>query len=182
MKIIDEPLPGLKLIEPRLFKDSRGYFYESYNKEVFTDLGIRDEFVQDNESLSQRGVIRGLHFQYGDFTQAKLVRVIKGAVLDVVVDIRKSSATYGKHYAVRLDEENKYRLYIPGGFAHGFATLENNTLFAYKCSALYNPQFEGGIQYNDAQLNIQWPAFESPEISLKDQGLKPFNEFVSPFE
>lgn len=180
MEIIEEPLPGLKLLKPKVFHDDRGYFYESYNKATFNRVGISDEFVQDNESLSQKGVVRGLHFQYGEFAQAKLVSVAKGAVLDVVADIRKNSRAYGKHYAVELNDENKYRLYIPEGFAHGFATLKNNTLFTYKCSAFYNPRFEGGIMFNDPDLNVDWP-FKHPEISPKDKKLQSFKEFKSPF-
>lgn len=181
MEIIEQPLPGLKLLRPKVFYDDRGYFFETYNKAAFEQVGIYDDFVQDNESLSQKGVVRGLHFQFGEFAQAKLVGVTKGAVLDVVLDIRKSSPTYGKHFSVELNDENKYRLYIPGGFAHGFATLKNNTLFTYKCSAFYNPEFEGGILYNDEDLQIDKP-FENPEISPKDQLLPRFKDFQSPFQ
>lgn len=181
MEIIEEPLPGVKLLKPKVFHDDRGYFYESYNKATFKKIGIAVDFVQDNESLSQKGVVRGLHFQYGEFAQAKLVSVAKGAVLDVVADIRKNSPTYGKYYAVELNDENKYRLFIPEGFAHGFATLKNNTLFTYKCSAFYNPKHEGGIMFNDPDLNVDWP-FNNPEISPKDKNLQRFNGFKSPFE
>lgn len=180
MEIIDEPLPGLKLVKPKVFHDKRGYFFESYNKAAFQKTGITDEFVQDNESLSQKGVVRGLHFQYGEFAQSKLVCVTRGAVLDVAVDLRKDSPAYGQHFAVELNDENKYRLYLPKGFAHGFATLKNNTLFTYKCSVFYNPQFEDGIIHDDPDLQIVWP-FQQAEVSPKDQNLQRFRDFQSPF-
>jgi dTDP-4-dehydrorhamnose 3,5-epimerase len=180
MKIIETPLKGLYVIEPKVFKDERGYFYESYNQKIFQNAGITDIFVQDNQSLSQKNVVRGLHFQSPPFAQAKLVRVIKGAVLDVVVDIRKNSPTYGKHYAVELTEENFLMLYIPVGFAHGFATLEDNTIFAYKCSNFYNKESEDTILWNDPDLNINWN-FKNPILSEKDKNGKLFRDFISPF-
>jgi dTDP-4-dehydrorhamnose 3,5-epimerase len=180
MKIIETPLKGLYVIEPKVFKDERGYFYESYNQKIFQNAGITDIFVQDNQSLSQKNVVRGLHFQSPPFAQAKLVRVIKGAVLDVVVDIRKNSPTYGKHYAIELTEENFLMLYIPIGFAHGFATLEDNTIFAYKCSNFYNKESEDTILWNDPDLNINWN-FKNPILSEKDKNGKLFRDFISPF-
>jgi dTDP-4-dehydrorhamnose 3,5-epimerase len=180
MKIIETPLKGLYVIEPKVFKDERGYFYESYNQKMFQNAGITDIFVQDNQSFSQKNVVRGLHFQSPPFAQAKLVRVIKGAVLDVVVDIRKNSPTYGKHYAIELTEENFLMLYIPIGFAHGFATLEDNTIFAYKCSNFYNKEFEDTILWNDPDLNINWN-IQNPILSEKDKKGKLFRDFISPF-
>jgi dTDP-4-dehydrorhamnose 3,5-epimerase len=180
MKIIETPLKGLYVIKPKVFKDERGYFYESYNQKMFQNAGITDIFVQDNQSFSQKNVVRGLHFQSPPFAQAKLVRVIKGAVLDVVVDIRKNSPTYGKHYAIELTEENFLMLYVPVGFAHGFATLEDNTIFAYKCSNFYNKESENTILWNDPDLNINWN-FKNPILSEKDKNGKLFRDFISPF-
>lgn len=180
MKIIETSLSGLFIIEPKVFKDERGYFYEAYNQRLFEEKGITDNFVQDNQSLSQKNVIRGLHFQHPPYAQAKLVRVIKGAVLDVVVDIRKNSPTYGKTFLIELTEDNFLMLYIPIGFAHGFATLEDHTIFAYKCSAFYNKSSEDTILWNDPTLNIQWN-IKNPVLSEKDKVGKRFDEFVSPF-
>jgi dTDP-4-dehydrorhamnose 3,5-epimerase len=180
MKIIETPLKGLYVIEPKVFKDERGYFYESYNQKMFQNAGITDIFVQDNQSFSQKNVVRGLHFQSPPYAQAKLVRVIKGAVLDVVVDIRKNSPTYGKHYAVELTEENFLMLYIPVGFAHGFATLEDNTIFAYKCSNFYNKESEDTILWNDPDLKINWNV-QNPILSEKDKNGKLFRDFISLF-
>lgn len=181
MEVIEEPLPGLKLLRPRVFEDSRGYFFESYSETVFEQLGINDLFVQDNESLSARkGVLRGLHFQNPPFAQAKLVRVIKGSVLDVVVDIRRNSPQYGKHFAVELNERNKQILYIPTGFAHGFVTLEENSIFSYKCSMPYHPASEQTIAWNDPELNINWEV-ESPILSEKDKKGLLFSSFKSLF-
>jgi len=137
MEIEKFDIPNVVLIKPSVFEDSRGYFYESYNKNKFKEVGILDDFVQSNQSLSQKGVLRGLHFQIPPHAQSKLVRVIKGAVLDVAVDIRKNSPTYGKHVSFVLNEHNKHMLYIPEGFAHGFLTLENDTIFSYKCGNFY---------------------------------------------
>ena len=181
MKVIAEPLPGLKLIEPRVFEDPRGYFYESYNKSTFKDIGIDVEYLQDNQSLSQRGVLRGLHFQNEPFAQGKLVRVIKGSVLDVAVDIRNGSPTYGQHYDVELNEDNKLILWVPAGFAHGFATLKNDTIFSYKCTNVYDKASEGGIMWNDPDLNIDWK-LENPLLSEKDMQNESFKEFKSKFD
>jgi len=180
MKIIETSLKGLLIIEPQVFKDERGYFYESYNQEKFFKAGIRDIFVQDNQSLSQKNVVRGLHFQHPPYAQAKLVRVIKGSVYDVVVDIRKDSPTYGQSFGIELTEENFLMLYVPIGFAHGFATLQDNTIFAYKCSAFYNKASEDTILWNDPTLNIDWKV-QSPILSEKDKQGKLFQHFRSPF-
>ncbi len=180
MEITTTPLAGLLVIKPKVFYDSRGYFFEPYNKQRYYDAGITHEFVQDNQSLSQFGAVRGLHYQAPPFEQGKLVRVIKGAVLDVVVDIRKNAATYGQHYEIELNEENMIQFWIPPGFAHGFATLRDNTIFEYKCTNVYNKESEGGILWNDTALNINWQT-ESPIVSEKDQILPFFKDFVSPF-
>lgn len=171
---------GLLIITPKVFFDERGYFYETFSVAKYKEFGITDTFVQDNQSLSQKGALRGLHFQAPPFAQGKLVRVVKGAVLDVVVDIRKDSATYGKHFSIELNEDNKTQFWIPAGFAHGFVTLEDNTIFEYKCTNYYNKASEGGILWNDADLNIQWGTSDAI-ISEKDQLLSPFNTFISPF-
>lgn len=173
-------IPDLKLIHPAVFEDPRGYFFESYNFDRFSEAGIEDHFVQDNQSLSQTGVLRGLHFQVGEFAQSKLVRVIKGAVLDVAVDIRKGSPTYGKHLAVELNEKNKLMLYVPIGFAHGFLTLSDDTIFTYKCGSVYNKSSEMGIMWNDPELMIDWKV-ENPLLSEKDKVNLSFKEFNSPF-
>jgi dTDP-4-dehydrorhamnose 3,5-epimerase len=181
MKVIETGFSGLFELEPRVFEDARGYFYESYNKSQFEQLGVREEFVQDNQSLSQKGVVRGLHFQAPPHAQGKLVRVINGAVLDVALDIRKGSPTYGQFHAVELTEENKKQFWIPPGFAHGFATLRDNTVFAYKCTDVYNKPSEGCVLWNDKDLNIDW-GIEDPIISGKDKEGTPWAEFESPFE
>ena len=174
------PIEGLKLIKPAVFSDQRGYFTESYNQSDFSDLGITDKFVQDNRSLSAKGALRGMHFQKPPFAQAKLVLVISGSVLDVVVDIRKNSKTYGQHYSVVLSAENFLQLYIPEGFAHGFLTLEDNTIFLYKCSNYYSKQSEDGLLWNDPALAIPWGIAE-PLLSDKDNKLTGFDKFTSPF-
>ncbi len=181
MKLIDEPLSGLKLLEPRVFEDSRGYFFESFSASVFAQLGIEDQFVQDNQSLSaEKGVLRGLHFQNPPHAQAKLVRVIQGSVLDVAVDLRKDSPTYGVQKSFVIDDKSKQLLYLPTGFAHGFLTLEPNTLFSYKCSNFYNKDSEVSIQWNDHDLDIPW-GVENPILSIKDRKALSFTDFVSPF-
>ena len=156
MEVIKTAIDGVVIIEPRIFKDARGYFFESFSAREFEDKVCKTTFVQDNESFSSYGVLRGLHFQKPPFTQSKLVRVIKGAVLDVAVDIRKGSPTYGKHVAVELTEENHRQLFIPRGFAHGFAVLSDEVLFQYKCDNFYAPQADGGIAWNDPDLGIDW--------------------------
>jgi len=181
MKIIEEPLPGLFLIEPRVFRDARGYFFESFSQKEMEQLGVCVPFVQDNQSLSQRGVLRGLHFQAPPAAQDKLVRVISGAVLDVAVDVRKGSPTYGRHFSVELSVTNFLMLFIPKGFAHGFETLEDNTVFSYKCSDYYRPDTEGGLRWNDSSLNIPWRGSEAL-VSDKDQKLPLWETFESPFQ
>ena len=170
----------LLIIRPKIFSDGRGYFYESWNKQSYANAGIKSEFVQDNQSLSQTGVLRGLHFQNPPFAQAKLVRVITGAVLDIAVDIRKNSLTYGKHYSIELSAENKTMFYIPEGFAHGFLTLENDTIFSYKCAGYYNKGSEETLLWNDPDLNINW-GIASPLLSEKDIAGKIFRDFESKF-
>lgn len=180
MEVIETNIKDLLIIKPKVFADARGYFFESYNEAVFRQNGVDVAFVQDNQSLSNYGVLRGLHFQAPPFDQGKLVRVITGAVLDVAVDIRKNSPTYGKHIAVELTEENKTMFYIPPGFAHGFLTLRDNTIFSYKCSNLYNKASEGCVLWNDSDLNINWN-IENPILSEKDIIGTPFKDFISPF-
>lgn len=180
MKIIETGIEGLYEIEPRVFTDDRGYFFESYNKQVFADLGIDANFVQDNQSLSHTGVLRGLHFQKPPFAQGKLVRVITGAVLDIVVDIRKNSKTYGKYHAVELTEENKKLFWIPEGFAHGFTTLRDHTIFAYKCTNVYHKNSEICLLWNDKTLQIDWQN-HSPILSEKDHFGEKFDAFQSSF-
>lgn len=149
-------IEGLLIFEPRVFADERGYFYESFNKNIFAEAGIHDDFVQDNQSKSTYGVLRGLHYQTGEHAQSKLVRVLEGSVLDVAVDIRPDSPTYGQHYAIELSAENKLQFYVPRGFAHGFLVLSDTATFFYKCDNFYNKASEGGIAYNDTKLNIDW--------------------------
>ena len=156
MNTIETKIKNLLLIEPKVFEDSRGFFIESYNYNTFKELGINNIFVQDNFSKSSKGVLRGLHFQKGEYAQAKLVNVLRGAVLDVTVDLRKDSETFGKCFIIELNEKNKRMLFIPRGFAHGFLTLEDNTEFFYKCDNFYNPKSEVGIIWNDIDLNIDW--------------------------
>lgn len=180
MEITETKLKGVVVIKPRVFEDARGYFFESYNQNVFKEAGLDLNFVQDNQSLSQRGVLRGLHFQNQPHAQGKLVRVITGAVYDVAVDIRKNSATYGQWFGLELTARNKWMMYIPEGFAHGFATLEDNTVFFYKCTNYYNKASEGCILWNDARLGIEW-MLTDPVLSAKDKEGTPFNSFTSNF-
>ncbi|MBL7900596.1 MAG: dTDP-4-dehydrorhamnose 3,5-epimerase [Bacteroidia bacterium] len=181
MEIIESELKGLFVIKPRVFEDARGYFFESYNKESFAKNGLNLDFVQDNQSLSQKGVLRGLHFQNPPHAQGKLVRVITGAVFDVAVDIRKSSKTYGKWFGLKLSEQNKWMMYIPEGFAHGFLTLENNTVFSYKCTGLYHKEAEDCLLWNDPDIGIQWGT-EDVLLSDKDKTGKRISSFRSMFE
>jgi dTDP-4-dehydrorhamnose 3,5-epimerase len=180
MEVIETKIKDLLIINPKVFADSRGYFFESYNADVFKQNNITVNFVQDNQSLSSTGVLRGLHFQAPPFDQGKLVRVITGAVLDIAVDIRKDSPTYGEHIAIELTEENKTMFYIPPGFAHGFLTLRDNTIFSYKCTNVYNKLSEGCVLWNDTDLNINWNV-ANPILSEKDLVGTPFKEFNSPF-
>ncbi|HRN93229.1 MAG: dTDP-4-dehydrorhamnose 3,5-epimerase [Chitinophagales bacterium] len=172
----------LKVFEPKVFADSRGYFFESFNKEIFAEAGINSAFVQDNESCSNKGVLRGLHYQHEPFAQAKLVRVVAGKVLDIVLDIRKGSPTFGKYYSIELSAENKLQLYIPHGFAHGFSVLEDNTIFQYKCDNFYSKESEGGINGFDPALNIDWGInIEEAIVSDKDKVLPDFENCVNHF-
>jgi dTDP-4-dehydrorhamnose 3,5-epimerase len=167
MEVKRYDIEGPVLINPRVFGDERGYFFESFNEAVFKQHNLETAFVQDNQSLSKKGVLRGLHFQNPPYAQGKLVRVIQGSVLDIAVDIRKESPTYGKYVSEILTGGNKFMLWIPPGFAHGFITLEDNTLFLYKCTNLYNKASESGIIWNDATLNIDW-GIKDPVVSEKD--------------
>ncbi|MGV3597058.1 MAG: dTDP-4-dehydrorhamnose 3,5-epimerase [Bacteroidota bacterium] len=180
MDVIKIFMDGPLVLQPKVFYDERGYFYESYNADAFKNAGIPDVFVQDNQSLSQKGALRGLHFQAPPFAQGKLVRVIKGAVYDVIVDIRKNSPTYGKHYGIELTEENFTMFWVPPGFAHGFVTLKDNTIFTYKCTNVYNKASEGGLLWSDPALGIDWN-IEHPIVSDKDKVLPNFENLVSPF-
>jgi len=180
MTVYETGLEGLKLLVPKVFEDERGYFLEAYNKNVFYELGIKEAFVQDNLSKSEKDVLRGLHFQNPPYEQGKLVSVICGAVLDVAVDIRKNSFTYGKYYAAELSEKNKNIMWIPPGFAHGFLTLENNTVFSYKCTGVYNKSAEDSLLWNDPDLNINW-GISNPKLSEKDEKAQKFAGFLSKF-
>jgi dTDP-4-dehydrorhamnose 3,5-epimerase len=178
METIKTPIEGLLVIKPDIFEDDRGYFFESWSKKAFQDISL--EFVQDNQSLSKKGVLRGLHFQNPPFEQGKLVRVIKGAVIDVAVDIRKNSITYGQYFAIKLSEENKKIFWIPPGFAHGFISLEDDTIFAYKCTQIYNKESEGSLLWDDSDLNIDWGLL-NPLVSEKDMDAGSFKDFKSEF-
>jgi dTDP-4-dehydrorhamnose 3,5-epimerase len=182
MKFIETKISDVIIIEPTVFVDTRGYFLESYNKKKFEEVIGITSFIQDNESKSSKGVLRGLHFQKPPFEQAKLVRCIEGEVLDIAVDIRKNSKTYGKHVAVLLSGENKRQLFVPRGFAHGFLVLSDSATFAYKVDNTYAPEHDAGIRWNDKELNIQW-GVEDIEvvISAKDAELPFLSEFESPF-
>ena len=170
MEIVKTDIEGVVLIKPRVFGDERGYFFESFSARQFEEEVCRTVFVQDNESRSRYGVLRGLHYQLPPYTQAKLVRVVCGKVLDVAVDIRKGSPTFGRHVAMELSEDNKYQLFIPKGFAHGFAVLSEEAVFQYKCDAYYAPQHEGAIRYDDPSLGIDWRLpFEDIILSEKDK-------------
>ena len=169
INVIDTDIEGIKIIEPRIFGDSRGYFFESYSQREFEERVCKTQFVQDNESMSIAGVVRGLHFQKPPYSQSKLVRVVKGAVLDVAVDIRKGSPTFGKHVAVELTAENHRQIFIPRGFAHGFAVLSDEAVFQYKCDNYYAPQSEGAIAWDDPDLGIDWKvSVENRILSEKD--------------
>lgn len=182
MKLTRTEIDGLLLIEPDIFRDGRGYFCETYSSRRYEEALPGVLFVQDNESLSSYGVIRGLHFQKPPYAQAKLVRCVKGRVLDVAVDIRKGSPTYGRHFAVELSDENHLQLFIPKGFAHGFSVLSETALFQYKCDGHYAPQAEGGILLNDPSLGIDWKVAPKDAIlSPKDLKHPLFRDFDSPF-
>ena len=180
MKINKTFIENLLIIEPQLFKDDRGFFYESYNKNNL-DKVINIVFVQDNESKSDKGVIRGLHFQAPPFEQTKLVRCVSGNILDVAVDLRTNSKTYGKSFSIELSSENNKQLFIPKGFAHGFQVLSETAIVNYKVDNFYNPKSDSGIIWNDKDLSINWNLDLKPNISLKDSKLISFKEFKSPF-
>ncbi|MDR0604694.1 MAG: dTDP-4-dehydrorhamnose 3,5-epimerase [Bacteroidales bacterium] len=180
MKVQKTTIDGLLIFTPDVFKDDRGVFLETYNKQLFSSLGLDVEFVQDNQSVSRKGVIRGMHLQAPPFAQGKLVRVICGAVWDVAVDLRKTSPTFGKYFALKLDTENNSFFWIPEGFAHGFVALEDNTIFQYKVDNYYNKDAEMSIRWNDPTLNIPWQTV-SPIVSGKDQQSTLFKDFISPF-
>ena len=183
MKFIKTAIPDVYIIEPSVFGDDRGYFLESFNLEKFEENIYPIKFIQDNESKSSKGVLRGLHFQKPPFNQAKLVRCLDGRVMDVAVDIRKGSPTYGKHVVVELSGENKRQLFVPRGFAHGFSVLSETAVFAYKVDNTYAPEYDHGIKWNDKDLNINW-GLEEQEVTLseKDKNLTSFYDLNSPFE
>lgn len=183
IKVIQTPISGVLIIEPTVFGDERGYFLESFNAREFAEkTGIEVTFVQDNESKSHYGVLRGMHFQLPPYTQSKLVRVVKGKVLDVVVDIRKGSPTYGKYEMCELSEGNHRQFFVPKGLAHGFAVMSDEAIFQYKCDAFYHPEAEGAIAWDDTDLNIHWPIpIEDNVLSEKDRHHIQLKDFESPF-
>lgn len=168
MKVIPTALEGVLILEPAVFGDERGYFFESYNRQAFKHAGIDAVFVQDNQSLSRKGVMRGLHFQTGEHAQAKLVRAMSGSVLDVTVDLRAGSPTYGQHVAVELSGENRRQMFIPRGFAHGFVVLSDEAVFSYKCDNFYNKAAEGGLRFNDPALGIDW-RFKAEDMLVNER-------------
>lgn len=177
MTIIETGIEGLIIIEPKVYEDSRGYFFESYNADIWKNHGMNQTFVQDNESKSAYGVVRGLHYQLAPHSQTKMVRVLQGEVMDVAVDLRKNSRTFGKHYSTLLSDQNKRQMLIPKGFAHGFAVLSEVAVFFYKCDAVYHPESERGIRFNDSQLGIDWLIPEHKQlVSAKDQGMPLFSD------
>lgn len=183
MPFIDTPIVGLFVFEPKIFEDARGYFFESFNAATFAEKNINTNFVQDNQSKSSYGVLRGLHYQLAPYAQAKLVRVISGEVLDVAVDIRQYSPTYGQHFSVVLSAENKKQLYIPRGFAHGFAVLSETAEFFYKCDNYYNKEHDAGIRFDDPVLNIDWMlGSDAILVSEKDNHLPNFAEAKNNFK
>lgn len=183
MEIEKTAIEGLLIIKPRVFEDARGYFFESFSQRKFEEKVGKVTFVQDNESMSSYGVMRGLHFQYPPYTQSKLVRCVRGAVLDVAVDIRKGSPTYGQHVAVELSEQNHLQFFIPHGFAHGFSVLSETAVFQYKCDNFYAPQADGGISILDQSLDIDWRIpVERAILSEKDTKHSLLKDFDSPFE
>ncbi|ALO15075.1 MAG TPA: dTDP-4-dehydrorhamnose 3,5-epimerase [Salinivirga sp.] len=183
MKIIETPISDLLIIEPKIFGDERGYFYESYNKQAFEKQGLHYDFVQDNQAMSQRGVLRGLHYQHPPFAQSKLIRAIEGEINDVAVDLRKGSPTFGRWFSVKLTKENHKQLLVPKGFAHGYAVLSETALVQYKCDAYYHPEAEGGINPFDAELNIDWGiTYDEARLSDKDKVHPAFNKCVNKFE
>lgn len=180
MQITKTELEGVLIIQPQIFEDDRGYFFEAFNAAKYQALGLPTEFVQDNESKSKKNVLRGLHFQKPPYAQGKLIRVIKGSVLDVAVDIRKNSPTYGKWTSTLLSEENKTVFWVPAGFAHGFVTLADENIVLYKCTAPYHKESEGAIRWNDPTIHVNWN-ISNPVLSPKDTISPFFKDFVSPF-
>jgi dTDP-4-dehydrorhamnose 3,5-epimerase len=177
MEFIDTDFDGLLLIKPSIFKDKRGLFFEAFNKRILDEIAPGYNFVQDNISLSAKNVLRGLHFQNEPYAQGKIVSVIKGAVLDVVVDLRKQSSNFGKHFVVELNESNRMMMLIPPGFAHGFLSLFNDTTFHYKCSDYYKPAHDTGILWSDSDLSIDW-GIKNPSLSEKDSNLMSWKDFI----
>ena len=182
MNVVETGIEGLKVIEPDVFHDQRGYFVETYNAERYAAQGIKQVFVQDNESKSQKGVVRGLHWQTGAAAQSKLVRVVQGAVWDVAVDVRKDSKTYGQHFAVMLTGENKKQFLIPRGFAHGFIVLEDDTVFVYKCDNLYCKSAERGMRFDDPALGLEWPDVDAPLLLSDKDRVLPLLRDITPEE
>lgn len=184
MDVIKTDIEGVFIIEPKVFGDDRGYFFESFNAREFAEkTGLSINFVQDNESKSRYGVLRGLHYQLPPFTQSKLVRVVKGRVVDVAVDIRKGSPTYGKYVTCELTEENHRQFFVPKGMAHGFVVLSEEAVFQYKCDDFYHPEAEGGIAWNDPDIAVKWPiAAEDISLSERDKHHPAFDDFDSPFK
>lgn len=177
MQVLKTKIPDLLIIEPTVYGDQRGYFYESYSKSKYEELGVHANFVQDNVSSSVRGVVRGLHFQLEPYSQAKLIQVLKGRVLDVAVDLRQGSPTFGQHLALEISEENHLQFFVPKGFAHGFSVLSDEVIFSYKCDNYYNKEAERGLNFNDPNLNINWQIPENEIIvSPKDQVLPSLHE------
>jgi len=180
MEIKETPIKGLIELVPRIFEDERGMFFESFHEKHLQEAGINKKFVQDNQSFSTGGVLRGLHLQTAPFAQGKLVRVITGSVMDVAVDLRQDSPTFGEHWSIVLDAKRNNMLFIPEGFAHGFLTLEDQTIFSYKCTNVYHPESEGGLRWNDPDLNIDW-GIDQPLLSEKDKVHKNFINFMTLF-
>ena len=178
MKIIKTDIEGLIIIEPKIFEDERGYFFESFRKSMFEEINPEIKFVQENESKSAKNVLRGLHYQISPYTQGKLVQVIVGKVWDIAVDLRKDSPTFGKWLGIQLSDKNKLQMYIPEGFAHGFLTLEDDTIFQYKCTNYYNKESERNIRWNDSDLNIDW-RIENPIVSERDNKGIRFQEAIN---
>ncbi|WP_299434158.1 dTDP-4-dehydrorhamnose 3,5-epimerase [uncultured Aquimarina sp.] len=180
MQIEKTFIEGCFVLKPRIFKDERGSFFESFNANTFKEItGLQTDFVQDNQSISSKGILRGLHFQKGEYAQAKLVRVTKGSVLDVAVDLRQDSPTLGKHFAIELNDQNNYQLFVPRGFAHGFVVLSDEAIFNYKCDNYYNKEAESGIIYNDPELSIDWKIKTSEiKVSEKDSELRFYKDLA----
>ena len=178
MKIISLAIPDVKLIEPDVFGDNRGFFMETYRADLFKEAGIPTNFVQDNMSSSRKGVLRGLHFQKNPYSQGKLVRVVRGEVFDVAVDLRKGSPYFGKWVGDLLSEENKKSLYVPQGFAHGFCVVSDEAVFHYKCTEFYHPEAEGGLRYDDPTVNVEWPLPDLPKITSPQDEKAPFLENI----